>query len=1754
MKKRVLSMLLVLVMVLSMVPVFASAATATPKITKVSMTLNGILDVNFKVASNGADMSKCSIAIIGAAAQTIDSYSREGDLYVYTAKVPAHKLNEDMTVNLMYDGVSVQTKTWNAGTDYLSTLTGSAELTVLAASLQSYGTYAAAYAKGETGTAIDGITADKLEAYKPVIGTYNSALGVVAALYLDDAADLLVKFNEAAWLDTYQLKINGEAATVTDNGEGKMIYRRENLLPQDWSSMYDIKVVNGETVVYQVSYGVNSYVWQALSRSTEAAPGLNNLLKSMYAYGTAAKAYAPASKTPIALTNLPLRDPFILNDGDAYYLYATGGDGSFNVWSSTDLQLWYDEGACFTVEAGDAYYDTTNSEQAFWAPEVFAYNGSYYMFATFTQEGTGKMQGTAILKADSPKGPFTKWSDGFVTPAGHSALDGTLYIENGTPYMIYCHEWECSCLNGTGTVDYIKLSADLKSTEGDSQQLFAANQFSWGYFWNKKYSTVTDGVHVYTKDGTNYLQWSTSINGVYTVAYTTFETLAGGVSGTHTKLYEDNGGHGMIFTDMNGVDKLVLHTPNDGATAYPALFNVNVSDGALSLEGVKVWDGFGVDIAPQLGNKGYTENTTFFIGDSFFDNAFWDNFHKDLAGKDAVIAGIGSTTSEDWSQYIAKGYIFSSNVAPKNIVINLGNNDVYTDRLGADEACGNLQALLTTLKTKYPSTGIYLFSITPRTDDSTTVLNAVNTAMNTWCDSNGVTFVDISGYTMELTDGIHPADAHYNDVFLAALQSAGCTIADKTSMAGDTSGMTYADGVYSALNPNIYNWHFMDTTYDNFELEMTVTPLTDSTYAGFVVAQNGHTVMIRQKPYYQYQSDVANDDYINTVWDWNWADSVNAWKQIPNIPTFKINEPVTMKLSYIGGVFNLYVSDGNGGWNHLQQMTVDYLTDPTVGTGTGGNTAKYITFDPAQPFAVGFATSPIYPSAATFSNVKLTQIDAYAIVYELGGGTLDGSQPTSYTNATAGEIVLPTPTREHYTFQGWYIGETKVESLEGYTGSLTLTAKWAPAKSSGMTLSDGVYTDNTSGNNYSYWFMDGEASNFDLQMTVTAGTDNTFGGFVVRQDDNVVLIRQKAAGQDDYINTVFNWQAGEGSNGNAWKQIVGIPTFANGTPVTMRLTLADGTFTLYTSDGSGGWTKLQDMSVTYLTDPTVGTNAGGANSVGCTLDASKPFEVGFATDRIYDAAGTVFTNVIYSVDSVVVNEWSISYNTDGGTNPDSAPATYTAETAATVVLPTPTKSGYLFMGWYDESGAYIDSLAGQTGVISLTAQWVQENYNITANDGVYTANNTSAAFNYHMVDTQFSNDFELEVDIINGINNAGFVGFIVQQGGNNVTIRMKGNEGDKCFDFYYNHGTDGGRWHVNNAIPAFPQNTAVRMKLAYSNGTFTVYKQDGSSWTKIQDMTLDYLTSGAGMPGGSQSGAWGNLPSFTFDANKPFAVGFGGFHGDGANGINSTFQNVKFTDRSNLTEYPISYDLGGGEVVGTAPTSYNDTNAESIVLPGATRSGYVFMGWYIGSDYVTNLAGRSGTVTLTAKWLDQTGCGYEGTIYPDEYEISYSNGVYSCGGGHQFNYYYMDKASKDFELTVTFNMDAAAPNNMGFVISQGEGKTQFIQLSNNSGNLWCDIFPNFVNGNNNWFYTGTYVAPGTSVTLKLAYSNGAFTLKDANGAVLMTLSLADIVGNPNGGSTAGFTYDPNLPFAVGFGNRYAYGTFTNVTYTDNTAN
>lgn len=176
-----------------------------------------------------------------------------------------------------------------------------------------------------------------------------------------------------------------------------------------------------------------------------------------------------------------------------------------------------------------------------------------------------------------------------------------------------------------------------------------------------------------------------------------------------------------------------------------------------------------------------TENTTLFIGDSFMDDYFIGEYMQTYAAdKDVLNAGISSTTSYHWEAIYDE---IIGETAPKNIVIHVGTNNFYDEGDGAEFTEQSLTRFLMYLHTSYPSSSIWWFNITQRTDTRyASQVTETNAYMKDWCEQyDWVTCVDtcsrINGDM--LSDGIHPKTENYK-IFTDALVEAGCEIAAKS--------------------------------------------------------------------------------------------------------------------------------------------------------------------------------------------------------------------------------------------------------------------------------------------------------------------------------------------------------------------------------------------------------------------------------------------------------------------------------------------------------------------------------------------------------------------------------------------------------------------------------------------------------------------------------------------------------------------------------------------------------------------------------------------------------------------------------------------------------------------------------------------------------------------------------------------------------------------------------------------------------------
>lgn len=294
--------------------------------------------------------------------------------------------------------------------------------------------------------------------------------------------------------------------------------------------------------------------------------------------GCAVLALLPADAVPRA--DFRIRDPFVLVDNGTYYLYESkpwfGGE-DVCVRTSTDLENWSEKSVVMKIPEGVPC-------TAVWAPEVHRFNGRYYLFVTLTEKKGSRPvaamgpkaaeknltpRGTWGFVADSPKGPFTALKRGPVPPADLMTLDGTLHVEDGKPYMVYCHEW---CQMGNGTMEYAPLKDDLSGFAAAPTRLFDAESAMPGA------GQVTDGcfLHRSEKSGALYMIWSNMVKG-HGYCVLVRRSDSGRLAGPWSKdeiLYGENGGHGMIFRDLQGKLRLTLHQPNKGELERMALFEL----------------------------------------------------------------------------------------------------------------------------------------------------------------------------------------------------------------------------------------------------------------------------------------------------------------------------------------------------------------------------------------------------------------------------------------------------------------------------------------------------------------------------------------------------------------------------------------------------------------------------------------------------------------------------------------------------------------------------------------------------------------------------------------------------------------------------------------------------------------------------------------------------------------------------------------------------------------------------------------------------------------------------------------------------------------------------------------------------------------------------------------------------------------------------------------------------------------------------
>ncbi|MBQ3643725.1 MAG: SUMF1/EgtB/PvdO family nonheme iron enzyme [Candidatus Riflebacteria bacterium] len=293
----------------------------------------------------------------------------------------------------------------------------------------------------------------------------------------------------------------------------------------------------------------------------------------------------------------------------------------------------------------------------------------------------------------------------------------------------------------------------------------------------------------------------------------------------------------------------------------------------------------------------------------------------------------------------------------------------------------------------------------------------------------------------------------------------------------------------------------------------------------------------------------------------------------------------------------------------------------------------------------------------------------YNIIYDLNGGTLETTNPTTY-NVTSATITLNNPIRTGYEFIGWTGSngnkpQISLSIVKGSTGERSYNANYIPiCYSITYTLNDGnVATANP--------------KNYDITSATITLNNPTKDGYAFTGWSGTGL-----TGSDNLLVTIPH-----GSTEN--KEYT-----AHWATATYMLTIIKGT----------GISAIEGNGIYEY---------GSTVTASCTMLAGYEF-ASWSGDFTTDTFNMPANNATMTANARPI-KYSITYDLASGTLETDNPSFYDV-TSATITLNNPSREGYKFRGWSGtgiEEGTFSKSVTISTGSIgskNYTANWLKNVY------------------------------------------------------------------------------------------------------------------------------------------------------------------------------------------------------------------------------------------------------------------------------------------------------------------------------------------------------------------------------------------------------------------------------------------------------------
>ena len=544
-----------------------------------------------------------------------------------------------------------------------------------------------------------------------------------------------------------------------------------------------------------------------------------------------------------------------------------------------------------------------------------------------------------------------------------------------------------------------------------------------------------------------------------------------------------------------------------------------------------------------------------------------------------------------------------------------------------------------------------------------------------------------------------------------------------------------------------------------------------------------------------------------------------------------------------------------------------------------------------------------------------------------GGNTLDAKEVTY--EQTYGD--LPTPTRQGYTFTGWYLNNTHItsQSKVQIMQDTTLKASWKADEHTVYQVNH--YQENL--DNDGYTLVDNQQLNGTTNSQVTPNT-HLYDGFkspskkeVIIKGDGTTVVNYyyqrnlyaltidgdsgivSSNGQGNYRygqNASFNVEVKEGYTFDHFE--------INNEPITNNLTITKDTKVK-------AITKINTYTISYE------LNGGTANHLKDTYTVQDEYQLPIPKKKGYTFIGwNDGTQTNPSKDMKLskgttgnktytayykASTYQISFNTDGGNVIKDKTVTYESTYGK---LETPTKQGYTFVGWYlKDTPITEETQVDITSDTTLKAKWqANTDTSYKVKYLIESLDDSQKYEEYKTVDATGTTDQKAQPKAIE------IEGFTPDQF-NEVTIK---GDGTTVCEYKYTRNT-------------------YTVSLQTDAGVKTLYNAGSYKYGKEVTVSVDLKT-------GYQIQSWSYPENST---SKDTSLKF-----------NVPAQNINIVVKTEVITYSVDYDQKDGVVDSPLITHY--TVNDEFTLPALTKKGYTFTGWTLegsNADPIKNYKVTKGT-------------------------------------------------------------------------------------------------------------------------------------------------------------------------------------------------